>query len=79
VSSTTAKWVSSMPAEAPIANRDGAVSAWLGAQTAAGQFAALVYEQVGSGSLYARVDAIEREAWRQFLGRMRELAGELAR
>ena len=49
-----------------------------GAQTSAANVAALVHEQLGSGPLYDRIDAVETECWRGFLDRVRELAGELA-
>jgi hypothetical protein len=65
-----------MPAEQPITYRDGAANTWLGAQNSAANAAAPVHEQIGLGPLYDRVDAVEVEAWGQFVARLRELAGE---
>jgi hypothetical protein len=65
-----------MAPEQVFAARDDAANQWHTLQSAANQLAALVWERLGQGPLYDRVDAVEVEAWAGYIGRVRQLAGQ---
>jgi hypothetical protein len=63
--------------EQELSYSDAAASEWLGVSVVAAQVAELIHKQLGGqSSLYARIDAVESEAWRSFQDRVRWLAGE---